>query len=206
MNRSSTIADNLCQITLEQLYARHTKDINTPLICKKGSGMATYHRYKPTANCHQITYGVKMVYHKLSGYEQAMIWLTTKEIIKYRFYNGLITPLNLMSAVICHEFSHILQDVQHKRQYNSVHNTDYYRILLNIHKNYGQDVRHALAEISELSNKEMQPRPLPTYNKGDLISFQHKEHAINATILRINKHTYTVVENNDLDKQWLIPK
>ena len=90
----------------------------TTLLCRVGSGQATYHRFDPRLKQHQITYGKRMIMDKhrpdaVSG------WLSGREIRQREYFGGTVTTLNLLAHTCCHEFAHLLQHVSGKRYHGA---------------------------------------------------------------------------------------
>ncbi len=102
------------------------------LICRVGSGQATYHRYDNRTHTHVINFGRRMIAAKYHP-ETASAWLSAREIRKRNYFDGYVSPLNLLAHTCCHEFAHLLQQIAGKRHYGSVHNSDFYEILDQLH-------------------------------------------------------------------------
>ena len=102
------------------------------LICRVGSGQATYHRYDNRTHTHVINFGRRMIAAKYHP-ETAASWLSAREIRKRDYFDGEVSPLNLLAHTCCHEFAHLLQQVAGKRHYGSVHNSHFYEILDQLH-------------------------------------------------------------------------
>ncbi|MBQ0814543.1 MAG: hypothetical protein KBT82_10275, partial [Marinobacter sp.] len=64
------------------------------LVCRVGSGQATYHRFEPQYKQHQITYGLRMIQAKHQP-DTASGWLSAREIHKHGYFDGELSTLNL---------------------------------------------------------------------------------------------------------------
>lgn len=103
------------------------------LIAKIGYGARTYHQ-KKNRNEHIIVFGKKLIESKLKSINHASIWITFNEIQKYKFFNGEISLKNLLVATVIHEFGHYIQTVRGHRLPGSVHNKEFYNILIELYQ------------------------------------------------------------------------
>lgn len=139
----------MCDTTFDSLWLPAGEWTGRPpdnaLRCRVGSGQATYHRFDPERRQHLITYGVRMIEAKQRP-ETAQGWLSSREILKRGYFDGQLSPLNLLAHTCCHEFAHLLQQSAGKRYRGSVHNRHFYRILDDLHRSgRAESVRQVLA-------------------------------------------------------------
>ena len=132
-----------------------TKNIKMPypFQSRVGTGAKTYHSLKRTEGKiqHVVTYGQKMIMDKFD-YNRAILWLTGREIIKYKFFNGNVSFENVVAHTILHEMAHALQVIMSDREYNSVHNEAFYKWLGLLHERCGDEVLYELKKRSEEKN------------------------------------------------------
>lgn len=201
-----TIARLMCDTTRQILWALHKESLSrqrprAQLLCRPGSGRATYHRYDHRLQLHQITYGIKMVEAKHRP-ETAHSWLSAREICSRGYYGGQVSVLNLLAHTCVHEFAHLLQQHDGKRYHGSVHNRHFYQILDQLNHNQdAQRVRSYLNIAAEkqgifLDNTPMQ-LPVPgqqacVWQQGDRVWFGEGKAARQGQITRINRKTCTV--------------
>lgn len=196
----------MCEVTEQILWqpAAHWVRERLPgstLICRTGSGQATYHRFDPRRKEHLITYGVRMIDAKHSP-ESAQGWLSSREILRRDYFGGEVSPLNLLAHTCCHEFAHLLQQSAGKRFRGSVHNRHFYSILDNLHQSGGAEAtRQTLAEQAARHSLALPDTPfrLPDpiqsqrqWQVGETVVFGRKPKEIQGRILRINRKTCTV--------------
>ena len=207
-NRTSTshqLGQLMCQATREILWEPasdwpQAHGGNT-LVCRVGSGQATYHRFDTRKKQHLINYGVRMISAKHQP-ETAHGWLSTREIRRRGYFDGDVSTLNLLAHTCCHEFAHLVQQSAGQRRYGSVHNRHFYDILDQIHANGGAEIlRHYLA--SQASRQQL---PLPDtifkmpenqtlvrrWQVGDNVTFGENARQRQGKIIRVNRKTCTV--------------
>lgn len=173
----------------------------TTLLCRVGSGQATYHRFDPRLKQHQITYGKRMIMDKhrpdaVSG------WLSGREIRQREYFGGTVTTLNLLAHTCCHEFAHLLQHVSGKRYHGSVHNQHFYRILDELHTSGGAEAaRRHLATQAEKAGLTVPDEPIQApdtrqlvenWAVGDVVGFGAGKRELEGRIIRVNRKTCTV--------------
>lgn len=178
------------------------------LLCRVGSGQATYHRFEPREKQHQITYGKRMIMAKYQP-DAAISWLSGREIRQHGYFDGEVTTLNLLAHTCCHEFAHLLQHVSGQRYRGSVHNRHFYRILGELHASGGAEAtRHHLARQAEMAgislpDEQMQPpdigQLIANWGVGDIVGFGTGKQKLQGTIVRVNRKTCTV-EGTGLSK------
>jgi hypothetical protein len=150
------VAQHMCDVTRDILWA-HSKDWalkkspHLKISFEIGTGKKTYCR-SPAQSTKPIgwaiiRYGRVMVAEK---YHPALSrgWLSTRELIGRNYYEGEVTPLNLLSHVVVHEYGHFTQILLGRRYDGAVHNTEFYEILDRIHRN-----GHAERVKTELSRR-----------------------------------------------------
>lgn len=197
ISHSRQLGELMCTVTEQVLWS---PALNT-LVCRVGSGQATYHRFDPTSRQHQITYGARMIEAKHRP-ETANGWLSGREIQQRGYFAGQLSPLNLLAHTCCHEFAHLLQHNAGQRFRGSVHNRHFYRILDELHANgHAETSRRALLDLAvekgvALSGKAFEiPEPLDhraNWNVGDRVSFNTSTRELTGEILRVNRKTCTV--------------
>ncbi|MGO1462524.1 MAG: hypothetical protein ACTHYN_08270 [Marinobacter sp.] len=196
----------MCDVTQSTLWQPaaawvKSRDSNSTLICRVGSGQATYHRFDPQYKQHQITYGLRMIQAKHQP-DTASGWLSAREIHKRGYFGGELSTLNLLAHTCCHEFAHLLQHSAGQRFRGSVHNRHFYKILDEMHASGGAAaVRKELADRAgraaiplpgqafELSNSGPQRTG---WNVGEAVCFDHGLRRFQGEIVRVNRKTCTV--------------
>lgn len=103
------------------------------LIAKIGYGARTYHQ-KKSRNQHVIVFGKKLIESKSKSINDSSRWLTFKEIKQYDFFDGEISLKILLVATVIHEFGHYIQTVRGHRLPGSVHNKEFYAILIELYQ------------------------------------------------------------------------
>ncbi|QSP96461.1 hypothetical protein LPB19_04715 [Marinobacter salinisoli] len=196
----------MCEVTEQVLWRPAAPWVReripgSTLACRTGSGQATYHRFDPRRKEHQITYGVRMIEAKYSA-ESAQGWLSSREIQRRCYFDGEVSPLNLLAHTCCHEFAHLLQQSAGKRFRGSVHNRHFYAILDNLHESGGAEAaRQTLADEAARQALALPDTPfkLPDPNQirrqwrvGERVVFGQEPKEIQGRILRINRKTCTV--------------
>ncbi|WP_150911970.1 hypothetical protein [Marinobacter halotolerans] len=187
----------MCTVTEQVLWSPS----HNQLICRVGSGQATYHRFDPGTGQHQITYGAKMIEAKYRP-ETAGGWLSGREIQQRGYFDGELSPLNLLAHTCCHEFAHLLQHNASQRFRGSVHNRHFYRILDDLHTSgRAKATRTTLADLAERQGLALSPEgfelPELTGDRscwaiGDAVAFATGRGEKRGEILRVNRKTCTV--------------
>ncbi len=191
------LGELMCTVTEQILWSPSYNQ----LVCRVGSGQATYHRFDPASGQHQITYGARMIEAKHRP-ETASGWLSGREIQQRGYFNGQLSPLNLLAHTCCHEFAHLLQHSAGQRFRGSVHNRHFYRILDDLHADgRAMATRGALSDLVarhglRLSEDRFE-LPAPIRDKvnwavGDPVSFAAGAGERQGEILRVNRKTCTV--------------
>ena len=162
---------------------------------KAGSGQATY--FKPHRSGDTIVFGKKMVASKCTVFAER--WLSYRELVRFDYFKGEASPLNLLAHTVCHEFAHYLQAHFKQRRRGEVHNRDFYRYLDEIHeRGLADQVKQFLTKaglrLSEVPIVEQEgirvaPISAPVFKVGDTIHFNYKGERIAATVMRINRKT-----------------
>jgi len=171
------------------------------LVCRVGSGQATYHRFDARKKQHLINFGVRMIIAKHQP-DTAHGWLSTREICHRGYFDGEVSPLNLLAHTCCHEFAHLLQQSAGQRRYGSVHNRHFYEVLDQLHENRDADaVRWFLAEQARENELHLPDTTftLPDVNAsarhwqpGDAVRFGEGARQREGRIIRVNRKTCTV--------------
>lgn len=191
------LGELMCTVTQQVLWSPS----HSGLVCRVGSGQATYHRFDPRHHQHQITYGARMIEAKHRP-ETAHGWLSGREIQQRGYFDGQLSPLNLLAHTCCHEFAHLLQHDAGKRFRGSVHNPHFYRILDELHADgRAQATRAALRDLAAeralpLSEQRFElPDPdseRGNWSVGDTVAFAAGGGEKRGEILRVNRKTCTV--------------
>lgn len=173
----------------------------TTLLCRVGSGQATYHRFDPRLKQHQITYGKRMIMSKHQP-DAVAGWLSGREIRQRKYFDGEVTTLNLLAHTCCHEFAHLLQHVSGQRYRGSVHNQHFYRILDELHASGGADAaRRHLAEQAAGAGMTLPDQPIAApdtrqlmakWSVGDAVGFGAGKRQVEGRVIRVNRKTCTV--------------
>lgn len=197
VSHSRQLGKLMCAVTEQVLWA---PPLN-PLVCRVGSGQATYHRFDCHSRQHRITYGARMIAAKHRP-ETASGWLSVREIQQRGYFDGQLSPLNLLAHTCCHEFAHLLQHNAGQRYRGSVHNRHFYRILDDLHSaGRAEEVRCALrdkvrSQGLELSATAFVPADpaaeLVQWQPGDMVSFGTRQTEIHGRIVRVNRKSCTV--------------
>lgn len=192
------IAKIMCQSTLHVFNELIPSGFNFET--RVGHGKKTYHR-KIGLNQSIITYGFKAILSKQSSFSKAAGWLSTKEIIKYKFFNGNVTFKNLIIHTVIHEFSHFIQCLRGHRLLNSVHNDQFYSILKEMYdKNYHIKISdyfdnhypeinniHFNKDSSSLENSKNQMLfNSENLNHSDIIKVVSNEKILKMKIIKLN--------------------
>lgn len=220
-NKYQQIATLMCDITETHLWNSELISENKlftdiKLKTRVGSGMATYCKYDAINNIFTITYGKKMIASKFNP-NQTKNWMTHREIKSKLYFQGETTLLNVLSHTICHEFAHIIQQMNRWCTKGSIHNNKFYYLLAQLHDSgIAETVRQ---ELHDKFNKhfisaEYYDIPAEKYIEqqhsfcmNDRISFNHKKKMIYGKIIKINKRTLIVnVKSLLRNTQWKVPK
>jgi hypothetical protein len=194
---SRRLGELMCTVTEQVLWSPSCSE----LVCRVGSGQATYHRFDPASGQHQITYGARMIDAKHRP-ETASGWLSGREIQQRGYFDGELSPLNLLAHTCCHEFAHLLQHSAGQRFRGSVHNRHFYRILDELHSSgKAAKARYALLDQARRQGLELSARSfgpadsapqLIHWQPGDMVSFATRQREIQGRIVRVNRKTCTV--------------
>lgn len=191
-----------------------TANTGKTILCKVGSGQATY--FKPQTKVDTIVFGKKMVASKCQNF--AGPWLSYRELVRFNYFGGNTSPLNLLAHTVCHEFAHYVQSHCRQRRRGSVHNADFYRYLSDIHRlGLAQQLRQYLLEkvpsLAELQPLEQKVETstvtkVPALRAGDTVSFNYKRKQITATVIRVNRKTVSATAAGKFGtrpRNWRIP-
>jgi hypothetical protein len=194
---SHKLGELMCTVTEQVLWSPSHNE----LVCRVGAGQATYHRFDPRIQQHQITYGARMIEAKHRP-ETASGWLSGREIQQRGYFDGQLSPLNLLAHTCCHEFAHLLQHNAGERFRGSVHNRHFYRILDDLHTSgIAESTREALSALAArqgvpLSRDKFHLPDIAAVRQrwavGDFVSFTAGAGQIQGEILRVNRKTCTV--------------
>ncbi|WP_246065442.1 hypothetical protein [Hydrocarboniclastica marina] len=165
-----------------------------------GGGRATHHRFDLHSGEHSITFGAKMVADKLDPRACAS-WLSTREILARGYFDGRVSAANLLAHTGCHEFAHLVQTVSGGRTRGSVHNSAFYRILDDLHRDGIADgFRQSLLELArnrgqmipDASVQIADPREaLASFKPGDVVCFG-RNNELQGKVTRVNRKTCSV--------------
>ncbi len=200
------IGQFMCEATLRILWQPaadwvRARSPGAELVCRVGSGQATYHRYDGQRRRHLINYGQRMIAAK-TGPDTAQGWLSTREILARGYFGGELSTLNLLAHTCCHEFAHLLQHSAGQRRYGSVHNRHFYTILDELHGSGGADATrqylaaqaraagiHLPSERFFLPDDRQQAQ---SWQVGEPVMFGHGRQRRHGQIVRVNRKTCTV--------------
>ncbi|WP_242634301.1 hypothetical protein [Marinobacter salicampi] len=206
IQQARAVGELLCTTTTDVLWAPSRNRIHqvrpgATLACRVGSGQATYHRHDQRDQVHRITYGLRMVMAKYQS-QTAAGWLSSREIIRFRYFDGILSPRNLLAHTCVHEFAHLLQQVAGQRRHGSVHNQEFYRILHELHADGSADaVKEALGMAADRLGLSLPETafvvPEPTdmrarWRVGDAVSFGSRSRVHSGTVQKVNSKTCTV--------------
>lgn len=205
-SQARKLGELMCTVTEQILWQPaagwvQQRASGSTLVCRVGSGQATYHRFEPQYQQHQITYGLRMIQAKHQP-DTASGWLSAREIHRHGYFDGELSTLNLLAHTCCHEFAHLLQHSAGKRYRGSVHNRHFYNILDDLHENGRADAaRVALAkqaseyqiplpsEAFQLPDPTLQPSP---WQVEDAVAFGSGTQEFRGEVVRVNRKTCTV--------------
>jgi len=75
-----------------------------------------------------------MVQQKSMGWPAASRWTSGREMIRRGYFSERVDLLSVLAHAACHEFAHLIQSVEGKRKHGSVHNSAFYFILDEMHR------------------------------------------------------------------------
>lgn len=198
------LAKLLCDTTYQVLWQPWQERIRrqrtgATLVCRVGSGNATYHRYHAGREEHTITYGSRMVMAKYRA-DTAQGWLSSREIESRRYFEGIVSTRHLLAHTCCHEFAHLLQQLAGQRQRGSVHNRHFYRLLDDLHRD--GSAHRASEFLARAALQEGLVLPEQTFVKvtaasvgwkaGDAVSFGNGRARHQGIVQKVNRKTCTV--------------
>ncbi|MDX1633680.1 MAG: hypothetical protein R3280_03510 [Marinobacter sp.] len=172
------------------------------LVCRVGSGNATYHRFHAGRQQHSITYGSRMVVAKFRA-ETAHGWLSSREIEARNYFGGVVSTRHLLAHTCCHEFAHLLQQLAGHRYRGSVHNRHFYRLLDDLHRDGSAE--HACDYLTDAARHHGLPLPdaafpkaaalvaASTWRVGDAVRFGRDPGGHQGIIQKVNRKTCTVL-------------
>jgi hypothetical protein len=198
----------MCQATDQILWQPAADRLNVQgkaksLLCRVGSGRATYHRYDARSRAHVINYGQRMILAKYQP-ETAVGWLSAREIRKRGYFDGEVSPLNLLAHTCCHEFAHLLQQVAGQRHFGSVHNRHFYDILDQLHHSKAaQDTRAFLQQQAGERGLSLPAQPFTPihaeaevpqrqWQVGECVGFGVGQRQRQGVVSKVNRKTCTV--------------
>ena len=130
MNDLKTIANLMKMATESVLHPKfkEMKDLKD-FTCRVGSGAATNVKSHNRGFGYKyiLTYGLKMLESKQTK-KKALGWTTGKEITKRKYFKDPSFK-NLVVATILHEYAHVIQVQDGKREYRGMHNDYFYEVL-----------------------------------------------------------------------------
>lgn len=149
------IAEIMCESTEAVLWSSvrewaDARRAGVRFTTRAGTGRKTYHQDRTSEM--RITFGRLMVEDKCGPHAatRAPRWLGSREVAERGYFNGELTPLNLLAHTVCHEFAHAVQCLKGDRLPGSVHNEAFYRILDRLHASgLADQVRSYIARSCE---------------------------------------------------------
>ncbi|GAA3949787.1 hypothetical protein [Allohahella marinimesophila] len=203
-------ASALCDFTKTRLWnTAHASDalyLNHDLLCRPGVGRATYHRFDSASRRHLIVFGQKMIVDKwqsvVNGTGALERWLTVREIRRRGYFDGLVSLESVLLQTCLHEFAHLLQTVDRKRRYGSVHNEAFYTHLQRLHDTV--DLNLARSQLRELLPQQLvgapcfqqsiekaeatqRSRSAQNFAAGDRVVFHYRQQLVQAVVLKQNR-------------------
>jgi len=215
------------------LMTRATSEILWPLykdrICERSPdaslttrisrGKGTYHK-KLSFTHHQITYGLRMIADMMGTKSAACSWASSREIQRFDFFKGEVTPLTLLAQSVCHEFAHLIQVVEGRRWKGSQHNSYFYSVLDDIYEDgvafLVRDFIMAECEKQNIDILTFVPEELVSdvpevervvFRVGDRVHFQTKTgEKIEGHVRRVNAKSVSVTPLNSKrgDDYWRV--
>ena len=202
------VADALCtSVTDVLLPATQSWFKHPPLLqqlrVRVGRGRATYCQQQ--RDRYTITFGVRMVAEKSQPHLAAQ-WLTSHEMQRRGYCVGRPVLGELFAHTACHEFAHLVQQVNGWWRRGSVHNGVFYEVLDRLHAEglagavlshltpHWQDTTLDMTvRISKVKRHRSAP-PDHTFRVGDRVGFSASgAREVVGRIRRINRVTATVV-------------
>ena len=159
---AGALAGLLCELTDDLLYAPRAADLAREAPwhryrARVGSGRQTCLRHYPDGRL-EITYGRRMVQDKYDR-EHSRVWATSRELARFGWFGGAVSPPHTLAHTALHEFAHLLQAVRGQRRAGSVHNAAFYRTLGELHEEGdGERLLRALVERAVASGLPLEFR------------------------------------------------
>jgi hypothetical protein len=202
------IADALCAAVTDVLLPATGDWFRRPprnghLRVRVGRGRATYCQQQ--RHHYTITFGVRMVAEKCVP-ELAAHWLTTREIHRHGYWAGRPDLGELLAHTACHEFAHLVQQVNGWWRRGSVHNRPFYDVLDRLHREgmadavlahlipYWDDEPVDMTASVPVAPRNRRPVTDHSYRVGDRVRFEARGgREIVGRIRRVNRVTATVI-------------
>ena len=205
---AGALAGLLCDLTDELLYAPRAAGLAREAPwhrygARVGSGRQTCLRHYPDGRL-EITYGRRMVQDKYDR-EHSRVWATSRELARYGWFGGSVSPAHTLAHTALHEFAHLLQAVRGQRRAGSVHNAAFYRTLGGLHEaGDGERLHRALVERAgaaglplgfrepgdaERALRSARQQSYAALSVGDRVRLRGRDRDYVGTVRRINRRT-----------------
>lgn len=202
-----SIAKALCQVSEEVVWEHISswvgaKQPGLTFKTRVGTGKRTYCQFARREKIVTVVYGQKMIAEK-QDYCTARRWLSFSEIAERNYFGRELTYLNVLAHTVCHEMAHVVQNVRGERYANSVHNSEFYRILDRMHKGgHADKVKAALADhFKALGIRDEfwgDQAEIPALTRSDIyrervVGFDYQGTFVSANVLKVNTKTVTAI-------------
>ena len=205
---AGALAGLLCALTDEILYApraaRLAREAPWHRYCSRvGSGRQTCLRHYPDGRL-EITYGRRMVQDKYDR-EHSRVWATSRELKRFGWFGGRVSPTHTLAHTALHEFAHLLQAVRGQRRAGSVHNDAFYTTLGELHEaGEGERLHRQLVERAgsaglplgyrepgdeEQARRSARQQAYAALAVGDRVRLRGRDRDYTGTVRRINQRT-----------------
>lgn len=216
MNKNKYVANLLVDASQEIIMKPRIEWLNhhhpnKELIFRVGSGKRTYHQQK-NGRLHSITFGSKMVESKLESLHKCSRWTTGKEILERNYFNGVLTVQNALAHTVLHEIGHFFQCINGGRDFGSVHNEYFYKVLDKMHNSESPNLLvNYLNEDSIFRNLDFEnvhEEPERKYNNksvffGDKVAVNGRNGITIYTV--VEKKRTRFIGTNEMNVRYSIP-
>lgn len=208
LDEAGALAGLLCELTDELLYAPRAERLAREAPwhryrARVGSGRQTCLRHYPDGRL-EITYGRRMVQDKYDP-EHSRVWATSRELKRFGWFGGRVSPTHTLAHTALHEFAHLLQAVRGQRRAGSVHNDAFYCTLGELHEaGDGERLHRQLVERAESAGlplgyrepgdeeqarRRARQQAYAALAVGDRVRLRGRDRDYTGTVRRINRRT-----------------
>lgn len=199
-------------------YLQHARGLSAPQPNSKlGTLKGLISLNRPSAHAFHMVYGRLCLEDMFDG-EQYWRWKSFQELNKYGYLadtahadRSVLTPLQHLSHIVLHEFSHFIQAVQGQRYDGSVHNHAFYQTLQRSydaadHHRTAQYIAHHCQSCPETSaalqqnyssRQHLSSKPAHDFSRGQAVGFTYRGQYYRGTIARLNKQRATILVDAD---------